>query len=160
MPKKGEKLSDEHKAKMKAGSAAKRAARSIKVDAPKTEIIANQLPNAPENPAVVAKKEIEDPESAPVVKRKGVEASGKTSKMVAAQFIANSNLGPSSAITAQLPGQKEQIEKTLKVRAPKLAPVDPKPTEKTVDGLKTNDPKAVEARAPFSYNALRLLLRT
>ena len=152
--KKGEKLSDEHKAKMKAGAAAKRAARSIKVEPSATKNIPNQVPNAPINPATVAHKVVEDPVADPVVDRKGVTASGRTKKVVAQEFIMNSNLGPSAAITAQLPGQKEQIKKELKVKVPKLSTPVPKPPEKTVDGLKSDDPKAIKAMAPFSYNAI------
>ena len=159
MPKKGEKLSDEHKAKMREGARKKREA-GVKTTPPKTQIIANQLPSAPVNPATVAHKVVEDPEANPVVARKGVESSGITSKMAAQQFIANSNLGPSAAITAQLPGQAEQIKKSLKVKVPKLAPENPKPVDTTVVKLKTDDPKAIEARAPFSFNALRMRLRT
>jgi hypothetical protein len=159
MPKKGEKLSDEHRAKMAEGRRKKRES-GLKTAPPKTEIIANQLPSAPVNPATVAHKTVENPEANPVVDRKGVESSGLTKKVEAQQFIMNSNLGPSSAITAQLPGQAEQIKKSLKVKVPKLAPVEPKPVETTVAKLKTDDPKAIEARAPFSFNALRLRLRT
>lgn len=157
MPKKGEKLSDEHKAKMKAGAAKKRA--SMPVKPPKTQIIANQVPALPANPAN-GEKVIPDPEAKPVVERKGVQSSGETKKMEAQNFIMNRNVGPSAAITAQLPGQKEEIKKVLKKKVPKLAPVDPSPPEKTVDNLTTDDPKAIKGMAPFSFNALRLRLRT
>jgi len=158
MPKKGEKLSDEHKAKMKAG-AKKARETGIRKTKPKTLIIPNQVPALPSNPAN-DEKVIKNPEDAPVAERKGVQSSGETKKMEAQDFIANRNVGPSAAITTQLPGQKEQIKKELKRKLPKLSPVDPNPPEKTIKGLKTNDPKAVEAKAPFSFNALRLLLRT
>lgn len=153
MPKKGQPLSAEMKAKMAEGRKKKKEA-GLKNPAPKTQMIANQIPNAPVNPATVEKAVLEDPEDKPVVKRKGVESSGKTTKMEAQDFLANENTG-NIAISAQLPGQKDEIKKVLKTKAPKLAPVDPKPPTETVSNLKTDDPKAIEARAPFSFNALR-----
>ena len=153
MPKKGQPLSAEMKAKMAEGRKKKKEA-GLKKDEPKTTIIDSQVPNLPSNPATVEKKVTEDPESKPVVKRKGVESSGQTNKMEAQDFLANENTG-NTAITAQLPGQKDEIKKILKKKLPKLAPVDPKPPTETVSNLKTNDPKAIEARAPFSFNALR-----
>lgn len=156
---KGEKLSDEHKAKMCAGRAKKRLA-SIKTPAPATEIIASQVPNAPVNPSTVEKAVLENPEDKPVAEPKGVRSSGETKKMDFQNFVANENTGPSTAITTQLPGQKELIKKVLSKKVPKLSTPLKNPTDDTTKNLKTNDPKAIEAKAPFSFNALRLRLRT
>jgi len=151
MPKKGVALTAEQKAKMAEG---RKKASALRKEAPKTQIIANQVPNAPANPATVEKTVLENPESKPEVKRKGVESSGKTKKMEAQQFMATENTG-NIAISNQLPGQKEEIKKALKKAVPKLAPVEAKPPTETVSNLKTDDPKAITARAPFSFNALR-----
>ena len=151
MPKKGEKMTDEHKKKMSEGRKAKAA---IRKTPPKTEIIANQLPNLPANPAN-GEKVIPNPEAKPDADRKGVQSSGETKTMEAQNFIINQNTGPSAAISAQLPGQKEQIAKELKKKVPKIAKVDPTPPDKTTSMLTTDDPKAITARAPFSFNSLR-----
>jgi hypothetical protein len=154
MPKKGEKMSEEHRKKMSEG---RKKATALRKAAPKTQIIANQVPNAPVNPATVEKKVLENPEDKPEATLKGVQSSGETKKMEAQDFLATENTG-NIAISNQLPGQKEEIKKQLKKKLPKLAPVDPKPPQETADNLKTNDPKAIEARAPFSFNALRMKL--
>ena len=152
--KKGEKMSDEHKAKMKEG---RKKASELRKTAPKTQIIANQVPNAPVNPSTVEKKVLENPEDKPEAMKKGVESSGETATMEGQRFLATQNTG-NIAISAQLPGQKEELKKALKKAVPKLAPVEPKPPSKTADNLHTNDPKAITARAPFSMNALRMKL--
>ena len=154
MAKKGEKMSDEHKKKMAEGRKKKAELRNTP---PKTEIISNQLPNLPANPAN-GEKVIPDPEAKPEVERKGVQASGETKTMEAQNFIMNENTGPSAAISAQLPGQAEQIKKELKRKVPKIAKVDPTPPDVTTRTLTTDDPKAISARAPFSFNALRMKL--
>ena len=149
--KKGEKMSDEHKAKMKEG---RKKASELRKTAPKTQIIANQVPNAPVNPSTVEKTVLKNPDDIPEATRKGVESSGQTKKMEAQDFLATENTG-NIAISAQLPGQKAELKKMLKKTLPKLAPVDPKPPQETADNLRTDDPKAITARAPFSFNALR-----
>jgi hypothetical protein len=151
MPKKGQTLSPEMKAKMSEG---RKKASALRKAAPKTQMIANQIPNAPVNPATVEKKVLENPEDKPEAVKKGVQSSGETKKMEAQDFLATENTG-NIAISNQLPGQKDEIKKQLKKKLPKLAPVDAKPPEKTVEGLKSNDPAAITARAPFSFNALR-----
>jgi len=59
------------------------------------------------------------------------------------------------------PGQQEAIDKELKEKDKPLAPA-PKPARpsKTVEKVKTHVPdvKAVEARAPFSFSAIRKVL--
>ena len=154
MVKKGEKLTDEQKKKMADG---RKKASALRKEKPKTTMIDNQIPNAPANPATVEKKVLENPEDKPEAVRKGVQSSGETNTMEAQNFLANENTG-NIAISAQLPGQKEEIAKQLKKKLPKLAPVDAKPLSKTADNLRTDDPKAITARAPFSMNALRMKL--
>jgi len=154
MPKKGEKMSEEHRKKMSEG---RKKAAALRKTPPKTQIIANQLPNLPANPAN-GEKVIPDPEAKPEAERKGVQSSGETKPMEAQNFIMNQNTGPSAAISAQLPGQKEQIAKELKTKVPKIAKVDPTPPDKTTRNLTTDDPKAIVAKAPFSFNALRMKL--
>jgi len=154
--KKGEKMTDEHKKKMAEGRKKKKEA-GLRKEEPMTQIIPNQLPTAPANPAN-GETVIKDPESKPEVKRKGVRSSGKTTTMETKNFLTSENTG-NIAMSAQLPGQKDEIKKQLKKKLPKLAPVDASPPEKTVKNLKTDDPKAIEASAPFSFNALRLRLR-
>jgi hypothetical protein len=150
MVKKGEKLSEEQRKKMADG---RKKAAALRKEKPKTTIIDNQVASLPSNPAN-DEKVIPNPEDKPEVSRKGVESSGETKAMEAQNFLANQNTG-NIAISAQLPGQKAEIKKSLKKAAPKLAPVDPKPPQKTADNLKTDDPAAITARAPFSFNALR-----
>ena len=153
MAKKGEKLSDEQKKKMAEG---RKKASALRKEKPKTTIIDSQVAAMPSNPAN-DEKVIPNPEDKPEVSRKGVESSGETKAMEGQRFLATQNTG-NIAISAQLPGQKEEIKKSLKKAVPKLAPVDPKPPQKTADNLKTDDPKAITARAPFSMNALRMKL--
>jgi len=89
-------------------------------------------------------------------KCKGVTRSGRTKKEVAQDFIVNENTGPSQVVSAQLPDQKEQIAKELKVakKTPKIVTVG-QGEERTVEGLKTDDPAAVKGQAPFSIQSLR-----
>jgi len=151
MPKKGVALTAEQKAKMAEG---RKKASALRKEKPKTTIIPNQVANLPANPATVEKTVLENPESKPEAVKKGVQSSGETKKMEAQDFLATENTG-NIAISNQLPGQKEEIKKQLKKKLPKLAPVDAHPPTETVSNLKTDDPKAIEARAPFSFNALR-----
>jgi hypothetical protein len=153
MPKKGEKMSEEHRKKMAEG---RKKASALRKEKPKTTIIDNQVAAMPSNPAN-DEKVIPNPEDKPEAVKKGVESSGETKAREGQRFLATQNTG-NIAISAQLPGQKEEIKKSLKKAVPKLAPVDPKPPQKTADNLKTDDPAAITARAPFSMNALRMKL--
>ena len=103
-------------------------------------------------------KEVVNPSSKPVrAVKKGVSKTGKTNAANAANEIMNESTGMSAVVSAQLPDQKKEIEKALKKN--KKTPADVvhvgDGSEKTIDGLKSDDPKAIEGKAPFSIQALR-----
>jgi hypothetical protein len=89
-------------------------------------------------------------------KAKGIDATGKTVKANAQEFIQNSNLGMSAAVSAQLADQKEVLEKELKrnKKTPKVVTVG-EGQEETIDNMKTDDPAGISGKAPFSIQALR-----
>lgn len=103
-------------------------------------------------------KKVINPSSKPEkTVKKGVSATGKTNAANAASEIVNENTGMSAVVSAQLPGQKEEIEMALKKnkKTPKDVVHVGDGSEKTIDGLKSDDPKAIEGKAPFSIQALR-----
>lgn len=118
--------------------------------APKTKLI--------DDPKKEIKKQpiLKDPEEADVRHPPGVTKTGKTKGANAKEFITDDNLGPTAAVSAQLPDQKKLIKKSLSEgkKTPKIVTVG-EGTEKTIEGMKTNDPAAIEAKAPFSFQALR-----
>lgn len=175
MVRKGEKMSPEHLAKMMAArkvsqdkrKAAGEPLRRKKVKAlvaASTEADLALPPAATKpllkevivQPKVRGKKILKNPEDAPVAVKKGVKASGETKKQEAADFVKNTNTGMSAVVSNQLSGQKKELKKALKTASemPKLSDTAA-PQDKTIAGLKTNDPAAVEGRAPFSIQALR-----
>ena len=96
----------------------------------------------------------------PVVRRKrGVQSSGEPASIQDANYIRDSNTGPSAAITFQLPGQKQAIKKALATKVPKIVgqTVDANPPDKTVENIPSVDVKSLEVKpsAPFSMAALR-----
>ena len=92
-----------------------------------------------------------------------LSTTGKTAKIDVNNLLVNKETG-NQAIPAQYPGQKESIKKLLKknkteVRPETDAPV-PVPEEKTTKSVIKHVPdvKAIEARAPFSFSAVRKML--
>jgi hypothetical protein len=103
-------------------------------------------------------KKVVEPEAHPEKKpgRKGIGRSGKTVAAEITSDIVNRNTGMSAAVSAQLAGQTEEIKGALKTakKTPKVVLVGDG-GEATIDGLKSDDPKAIEGKAPFSIQALR-----
>jgi len=89
-------------------------------------------------------------------KVKGIETSGVTEKEEVVDFIANKNVGMSSAISAQSGVQKDELKKALKQAkaTPKVVSVR-EGEEETIDNMTTDDKPAIEGRQPFSIQALR-----
>lgn len=92
----------------------------------------------------------------PVKKRSGVKSSGLTAGAATQEFLVNDNVMGGGAASAQLPGQKERLKKTLKKKddEAKIVTVG-EGEERTLEGMKTDDPKAVSGDKPFSFQALR-----
>ena len=121
------------------------------------------VPNLPgEGKEVASKKDIvKNPEAAPeAAPKKGISSAG-----VPADYKDNEAMRSEEVLKQTMempfPGQKEAIAKELKEKDKPLAPA-PKPARpsKTVEKVKTHVPdvKAVEARAPFSFSAIRKVL--
>ena len=123
------------------------------------------VPNLPgEGKEVASKKDIvKDVEAVPeAAPKKGVASTGKPTK-----YAKNEAMRTESAdvlkqtMEFDFPGQKDAIKKELGEKDKPLAPA-PKPARpsKTVEKVKTHVPdiKAVEARAPFSFSAIRKVL--
>lgn len=175
MPRKGEKLSAEHLAKMKAGRIAKKGgpqatapgvpedgeklANNRKAVAPKEAtqplIASGQVPN------LTKKKKAGIVEGVPAVvrKKRGVQSSGEPASIQDADYIKNENTGASALISNQLPGQAQAIKKSLAKKVPKIVgnTYDENPPEKTIDNIPSEDVKSLSVKesAPFSYAALR-----
>jgi hypothetical protein len=126
--------------------------KSTKIDVP-------NLPDAKSRKRIVKDAEVL-PESKPV---KDLSSTGRTEKTDVNNLLVNKETG-NQAIPAQYPGQKESIKKLLKKNktenkpeAPAPVPVGPEVTTKSV--IKhVPDVKAIEARAPFSFSAIRKAL--
>lgn len=124
------------------------------------------VPNLPgEGKEVASKKDIvKDAEAIPeAAPKKGIASSGKPKKVEDNEMLTNEETG-NQAIEANFPGQKESIKKVLKGNKKENKPLadapNPTPADKTVKNVKTHVPdiKAVEARAPFSFSAIRKVL--
>lgn len=103
------------------------------------------------------KRVLKNPEAIPEVKtKKGVTRTGKTHAENDLDYLENKNIGEGNDLSAQLPGQKEKIEKALKKKpAVKLVTVG-NGEEKTIEGMKTDDAVAIEGgNVQFSFQALR-----
>lgn len=102
------------------------------------------------------KKKVENAAEIPVKESKGVSRTGKTHGANTQDFLENRNTGMSAVVSAQLPEQKAALEANLKAnkRTTKIVSTNQE-QEKTIDGMKTDDPAAISARAPFSIQALR-----
>lgn len=121
------------------------------------------VPNLPgEGKEVASKKDIvPDAEKVPEAPpKKGIASTGRPKTVDANDMLVNQETG-SQVISAQFPGQKESIKKVLKESVKPETPAKvSEPPSKTVKKVKSHVPdvKAVEARAPFSYSAIRKLL--
>jgi len=119
------------------------------------------VPNLPNEKGL--KKIVENAESHPEPpQQKGLSSSGKPKRNNDNDLLVNQETGMMTLET-MLPGQKESIKKLLRKnkKLDPLAPVsNPNPKDKTVEDVKHHVPdiKAVEARAPFSFSAVRKLL--
>ena len=73
--------------------------------------------------------------------------------------------GSMNIVPAAYPGLEGQIKKVLDVKPegiPERKELKVKPeimTSKTTEGKRTDDPRAVAGRAPFSFQAIRHMLR-
>ena len=174
MPKKGEKLSKEHLAKMMAGREARKRANATKEPEEIPGTKSGKGTRKPKAPAEATKpiqvgslteKKVEAivpaSQKKPVIRRRGVQPSGETKSTEAQQAVVNTNTGPSALITNELPGQKEAIKAVLAETKKsgseiKSEPVDPSPPNKTVDLIPSTDTKSLKGTTtPFSIQALR-----
>lgn len=100
--------------------------------------------------------EVENAGEKPVKKRRGVRSSGLTAGAATQEFLVNENVMGGGAASAQMPGQKKRIKKTLAKKEDEVKVVEVgEGEERTIEGMKTDDTKAVEGKAPFSIQALR-----
>ena len=100
----------------------------------------------------VVKEEVKKP----VVKRKGVKSSGLTAGAATQDFLMNDNDMGGGAASGQLPGQRQRLKKTLQKQEGEVSIVTVgNGEERTIEGMKTDDPRAVAGLAPFSFQALR-----
>jgi hypothetical protein len=91
-----------------------------------------------------------------VKKRKGVKSSGLTAGAETVKNLTDSNLMDGGSAAAQLPGQTKRIKKSLEKKEGEVKVVEVgNGEEKTLEGLKSDDPEAVSGRKPFSFQALR-----
>ena len=118
------------------------------------------VPNLPPGKEdVVVKKELK--KKAPPAKKPAVAPEGVPKEVEDQQILTNRETG-NQVIPAQYAGQMESIKKAIKKnKTIKVAEdVKPNPPDKTVKNVKSHvpDTKAVEARAPFSFSAVRKIL--
>jgi len=109
---------------------------------------------------------VDAPEKKPVRRRKpkAVGADGETPQqnLLDANAVENASM---RVVPAALPGLEEQIKKVLEVKPegiPERKEVKMKPeimTSKTTQGKRTPDAMSITGRAPFSFQAVRHLLR-
>lgn len=136
------------------------AAKPVEPSPSKTSKI--DVPNLPD--AKGRSKIVEEAEALPEVKGpKALSTTGKTKKIDDNVMLTTEESG-NQVISTMLPGQKESIKKVLRKNktentpeAPAPVPVGPEVTTKSV--LKhVPDVKAIEAKAPFSFSAIRKAL--
>ena len=136
------------------------AAKPVEPSPSKTSKI--DVPNLPD--AKGRSKIVEEAEALPEVKGpKALSTTGKTKKIDDNVMLTTEETG-NQVISTMLPGQKESIKKVLRKNksentpeAPAPVPVGPEKTTKSV--LKhVPDVKAIEAKAPFSFSAIRKAL--
>jgi hypothetical protein len=132
------------------------------VDPSVTKTTKIDVPNLPD--AKGRKMIVKDAEVLPEVKApKALSTTGKTKKIDDNVMLTTEETG-NQVITTMLPGQKESIKKLLKKNKAENTPEAPAPVpvgpEKTVKSVINHVPdvKAIEARAPFSFSAVRKML--
>ena len=124
-----------------------------------TKIDVPNLPDAKSRKRIVKNAEVL-PESKPV---NDLSTTGRTEKTDVNNLLVNKETG-NQVIPAQFPGQKESIKKLLKKNKTENKPETdapvPNPEEKTTKSVIKHVPdvKAIEARAPFSFSAVRKML--
>jgi hypothetical protein len=141
---------------------AKNKVASMPVDPEKTVTTEIDVPNLPSEKKMkdIVKDAEEVPEAGP---RKGISTTGKPEKYNDNELIRSKESG-NQAIEVQYPGQKESILKVLKANKKENKPLAPKsepsPPTTTVTDIPRHVPdiKAVEARQPFSFAAIRKVL--
>jgi hypothetical protein len=102
------------------------------------------------------KPEVENAGEKPVKKRRGVKSSGLTAGVATQEFLVNDNVMGGGAASAQMPGQKKRLKETLAKKDEEVKVVTVgNGEERTIEGMKTDDPEAVSGRAPFSFQSLR-----
>lgn len=132
---------------------------AMPVDPEKNVTTKIDVPNLPSEKKIV-EDAAEVPEAAP---RKGIATTGNPEKYNDNDMLRSEETG-NQAIEAQYPGQKESIAKVLKANKKENTPLAPKPEPSppttTVDKVTRHVPdiKAVEARQPFSFSAIRKVL--
>lgn len=136
------------------------AAKPVEPSPSKTSKI--DVPNLPD--AKGRSKIVEEAEALPEVKGpKALSTTGKTKKIDDNVMLTTEETG-NQVISTMLPGQKESIKKVLRKNksenipeAPAPVPVGPEKTTKSVMSH-VPDVKAIEAKAPFSFSAIRKAL--
>ena len=165
-------------AEVKAGGgekAARKARVRTKAAAPAPKASAADKPIKPEGTTLIDEEHlnkkvvdgiVEAPEAKPVRKRKpkAVQSDGLPAQAQVMEKLTDEN-AHIQVVPADFPGLKDQIQKVLDVK-PEGVPEKPKKpskaqmmASKTTEGKKTVDAPAVQARAPFSFTAIRQLLR-
>jgi len=141
---------------------AKNVVASMPVDPEPTKSTEIDVPNLPSKKGL--KKIVKEAEVLPEAKDpKGLSSTGATKGSDVNNLLVNKETGH-QAISAQYPGQEESLLKLLKKNKKENKPLAPAPVpvpkEKTVKKMITHlpDVKAVEARAPFSFSAVKKLL--
>jgi hypothetical protein len=126
--------------------------KSTKIDVP-------NLPDAKSRKRIVKDAEVL-PESKPV---KDLSSTGRTEKTDVNNLLVNKESG-NQAIESQFPGQKESIKKLLKKNKTENKPETdapvPNPEQKTTKSVIKHVPdvKAIQAKEPFSFSAVRKML--
>ena len=174
MPRKGEKLSAEHLAKMNAGRIAKRGGghatapgvpaggEKLSMDKKLTQPKEATQPMISQQPNLTKKKKNNLVQDIPKVasRKKGITTAGVPASVQDASYVVDSYTGASENVTFQLPGQVEAIKKTLAVKVPKIVGQTFDPSggpDKTIKNIPSTDVKSLEVnkKAPFSMQALR-----
>jgi len=155
--------------------AARRSTKKKEIAAPAPKAAASDKPIKPEGTTLIDEEHlnkkvvdgvVEAAEKKPIRKRKpkAVQSDGLNPQAQVLDQLTDKN-AHIQVTPADFPGLKDQIEKVLDVK-PEGVPEKPKKPSKaemmkskTTEGKKTPDPLAVMARAPFSFSAIRQLLR-
>jgi hypothetical protein len=145
-----------------APAGAKNTVSVLPVDPEENKTTKIDVPNLPDKKS--RKKIVKDAEVLPeATAPKGLSTTGATKGADVNNLIVNKETG-AQAISPQYPGQEESLLKLLKKNKKQdkpLAPAPvPNPEEKTTKNVIRHVPdvKAIEAKAPFSFSAVKKLL--